>query len=44
MTDNNSVHAALVTNISERDRAKDAEQLDDILRSFINETNKDSTQ
>ena len=27
-------------NISERDRAKDVEQLDDIFRNFINETNR----
>ena len=37
---NKSAHAALVSNISERDRSKDVEQLDDILRTFINETNK----
>ena len=35
-----SAYAALNSNISERDRAKDAEQLDDILRNIINETNK----
>ena len=28
------------SNISGRDRAKDVEQFDDILRNFINETNK----
>ena len=33
-------HAALISNISERDRAKDVEQVDDVLRTFINETNK----
>ena len=37
MSHANFAHAAL---ISERDRAKDVEQLDDILRTFINETNK----
>ena len=35
-----SASAALISNISERDRAKDEEQFDDILRTFINETNK----
>ena len=35
-----SAYAALISNISERDRAKDVEQFDDILRKFINETNK----
>ena len=35
-----SAYAALISNISERDRAEDVEQLDDILRNFINETNK----
>ena len=35
-----SACAALISNISERDRAQDVEQLDDILRNFINETNK----
>ena len=40
MSDTNSAYAALISNISERDRAKDVEQLDDILRTFINETNK----
>ena len=32
--------SALISNISERDRAKDVEQFDDILRNFIIETNK----
>ena len=31
---------ALISNISERDRAKDVEQFDDILRTFINDMNK----
>ena len=30
----------MISNISERDRAKDVEQFDDILRTFINETTK----
>ena len=40
MSDNNSACAALINNISARDRAKVVEQFDDILRTFINETNK----
>ena len=40
MSDRSSAYAALISNISERDRAKDVEQLDDMLRTFINETNK----
>ena len=40
MSGNNSAHAELVCNISERDRAKDVEQFDDILKTFNNETNK----
>ena len=39
-SDRSSAYAAMISNISERDRAKDAEQIDDILRNFINETNK----
>ena len=39
-SDRSSAYAALTSNISERDRAKDVEQFDDILRNFINETNK----
>ena len=39
MSDNNSACAALISNISERDRAKDVEQFDGVLRTFINETN-----
>ena len=40
MSGKNSGHAALISNISEKDRAKDVEQFDDILRTFINEMNK----
>ena len=39
-SDRSSAYAALISNISERDRAKDVEKLDDILRNFINEANK----
>ena len=39
-SDRSSAYAALTSNISERDRAKDVEQFDDILRNFMNETNK----
>ena len=39
-SDRSSAYAALTSNISERDRAKDVEQFDDILKNFINETNK----
>ena len=39
-SDRSSAYASLVSNISERDRAKDVEQFDDILRNFIKETNK----
>ena len=40
MSDKKSAYAALTSNISEKDRAKDVEQFDDILRTFINEVNK----
>ena len=40
MSDKKSAYAALMSNISERDRAKDVEQFDDILRTFINEMHK----
>ena len=40
MSGTNSAYAALISNISERDRAKDVEQLDDILRTFTSEMNK----
>ena len=39
-SDKNSAYAALISNISEKDTAKDVEQLDDILRTFIDEMNK----
>ena len=39
-SDKKSAYAALISNVSERYRAKDAEQFDGILRTFINETNK----
>ena len=32
--------AALISNISEKDRAKDVEQFDDILRTFVKDTNR----
>ena len=35
-----SACAALISNITDRDRAEDVEQLDDVLRNFINETDK----
>ena len=37
---NKSAYAALMSNISEKDKAKDVEQFDDVLRMFINDTNK----
>ena len=40
LSDKNSAYAALISNTSEKDRAKDVEQFDDILRTFINEMNK----
>ena len=40
MSDKNSAYAALISNISEKERAKDVEQFDDILRTFRNEMNK----
>ena len=40
MSHKNSAYEALISNISEKDRAKDVEQFDDILRTFINEMNK----
>ena len=40
MSDKKSAYAALISNMSEKDRAKDVEQFDDILRTFINEMNK----
>ena len=40
MSGRNSAYAAMISNISEKDRAKDVEQFDDILRMFVNEMNK----
>ena len=40
MSDKSSAYAALISNIFEKDRAKDVEQFDDILRTFTNEMNK----
>ena len=39
-SDKSSAYAALVSNINERDRAKDVEQFDDVLRNFKNEMTK----
>ena len=39
-SDKNAAYAALISNISEKDRAKDVNQFDDIWRTFINEMNK----
>ena len=39
-SDKSSAYAALVSNINERDRAKDVEQFDDVLRTFKNEMTK----
>ena len=38
-SDKNSAHAAQTSNTPEKDRAKDVEQFDDILRTSINDTN-----
>ena len=40
MLDKNSAYAALLSNICEKDRARDVEQFDDILKTFTNEMNK----
>ena len=40
MSDINSSYAALISNISQRDRAKDVEHFDDILGTFANEASK----
>ena len=40
MSDKKSAFAAFISNISEKDRAKDVEQFDDILRTIIKEMNK----
>ena len=39
-SDKNSAYAALISNISEKDRARGVEQFGDILRTFTNEMNK----
>ena len=39
-SDKSSAYAALVSNINEKDRAKDVEQFDDVLRTFKNEMTK----
>ena len=39
-SDRSLAYAALISNISERNRAKDVEQFDDILGNFIDETDK----
>ena len=39
-SDRSSAYAALISNITERDRAKDVEQFDDILRTFTIEMTK----
>ena len=39
-TERSSAYAVLISNISQRDLAKDVEQFYDILRNCINETNK----
>ena len=45
MSGTNSAYAALIsTSVSERDRAKDVEQFDGILRAVINETDKFETR
>ena len=40
MSDKNSAYAALISNVSEKDRARDVEQFDDNLMTFTNEMNK----
>ena len=40
MSDKTSAYAGLISSTSERDTAKYVEHFDDILRTFINETNK----
>ena len=40
MSDNNSAYATLISNISERHRAKDVEPFDDILKTLFNDENK----
>ena len=43
MSGNTSAYAAMISNNSERRRAKDVEQFDDILRMFINKTTNSRT-
>ena len=43
-SDKSLAYAALISNITERDRAKDVEQFDDILRTFTNEMTKFENQ
>ena len=40
MSNKSSAYAALISNISEKDRARGVEQFDVILRTFTNEMNK----
>ena len=40
MSDKSSACSALISNIPEKDRGKDVEQFDDILKMFTNEMNK----
>ena len=40
MSDKNPANATLISNTSEKDKAKDVEQFDDILRTFTNDTSK----
>ena len=39
-SDKNSAYAALISNFSEKERSKDVEPFNDILRTFINKMNK----
>ena len=40
MSGKNSAYAALISNISERDRAKNVDQFDDVLMTFVKETSQ----
>ena len=40
MSDKSSAYAALISGVSEKNRVKDVEQFDDILRTFTNQMNK----
>ena len=44
MAGKSSAYSAMISNVSERDGAKDVEQFDDIVRTFANETNKFETR